>query len=93
MDLCVVFVVFVLQLSHKVAQRMHKKHKAINHFLTLKLSNTTAAKISEPPIKVFISGISDKKKNAMMIPKTGCKLLIMLVVVAEKNFNECNNIL
>lgn len=45
---------------------------------------TTVAKIREPPTNVCIVGISFKKKNANMIPKTGCVLPMMLAVLALK---------
>ena len=54
------------------------------------LSMTTVNKIMLPPIKVLIVGISLKKIKAKIIPKIGCKLLIIVVVVALKNFKECS---
>jgi hypothetical protein len=35
------------------------------------LSITTVARINKPPKNVFQVGISDRKKNAMIIPKIG----------------------
>jgi hypothetical protein len=54
------------------------------------LSITTVNRIKLPPQKVSIVGISCRKKKANIIPKTGCKLLIILAVGAEKNFKECS---
>lgn len=45
---------------------------------------TTVAKIKAPPTNVCIVGISFKKKNAIIIPKTGCVLEMILAVLALK---------
>jgi hypothetical protein len=55
------------------------------------LSITTVAKINEPPINVFRVGISFKKMNAMIIPKIGCMLPMILAVLTEKYFKEWIN--
>ena len=54
------------------------------------LSITAVNKIKLPPKKVFIVGVSRRKKKAKIIPKMGCKLPIILAVDAEKNFKECS---
>jgi hypothetical protein len=54
--------------------------------LDLILSIITVVRIKEPPIRVFQWGISFKKKKAMIMPKTGCKLLMILAVLTEKYF-------
>jgi hypothetical protein len=55
------------------------------------LSITAVNKIKLPPKKIFIVGVSRRKKKAKIIPKIGCKLPIILAVDAEKNFKECSN--
>ena len=46
----------------------------------------TVAIISDPPKKVFKVGISFKNINAIIIPKTGWELPIILAVLTEKYF-------
>ncbi len=54
--------------------------------LERRLSITTVERIIRPPIKVFKVGISFRKIKAIIIPKIGCILPIILAVLTEKYF-------